>query len=162
MALDLDSFFDYPGTEHATPQPAAAPFLSTCSADEWEVIRAHTDSVRYDAGASVVAQGSLERTLVILLRGQLEVLETRGRREKRIALLDAGSVVGDHGFLDGEPSNATVRAVGEADVLRLPLARFEVLAAKDPQLGLYILFDLGRLVSHRLRAAEEVQRRTGR
>ncbi len=156
--MSFDSYFDYPGTERPAAAPGAAPFLGTCSADEWAVITAHTDTVRYDPGATVIAEGVLDRTLHIVVRGQLEVLATgRTRRSRRVALLEPGAVVGEHGFLDGEAANATVRATTEAEVLRLPLQRFEVLAAKDPHLGLYLLFDLGRVVSLRLRAAEAQQ-----
>src|SRR5690606_6649806 len=130
------------GDPTAAPTPAESAFLATCSAEEWQLIGSHTDTVRYDPGATVIAAGSVDRTLVILVRGTLEVElpDRSGRRRGRTGhrpmvaeRLDPGAVVGELSFLDGEPASATVRAVGEAEVLRLPLRRFEVLAAKDPQ-----------------------------
>jgi CRP-like cAMP-binding protein len=151
--VELEGYFNYPEVK---ADPSDAPFLATCSQDEWATIRAHADTLRYAAGSTVIAPGSLERALVILVTGQLEVVRTHAgrRRDQRLALCEAGSVVGELAFLDGKPASALVRAVGEVEVLRLPLPRFEVLAAKDPQLALYVLFDLGRLVASRFRTAQ--------
>lgn len=159
--MEMTGFFDYPGGSDGSggsgdDADEDQPFLSNCSTDEWDLIAAHADRLRFEDGDVVIDQGSVERALVVVVSGQLEVLRDagRGRRKRRVSLLGVGAVVGELAFLDGRPASALVRSVGQASILRLTLARFEVLAAKDPQLGLYVLFDLGRVVSTRLRGAQ--------
>src|SRR4051812_18124046 len=151
--MELDGYFDYPRTSE---EPSEVPFLSTCSQDEWAMIRSHADTLRFADGATLISPGSVDRALVVLISGQLEVVRTHAgrRRDQRLAQHEPGSVVGELAFLDGKPASALVRAVGEVQVLRLPLAKFEVLAAKDPQLALYMLFDLGRVLASKFRTAQ--------
>jgi len=70
---------------------------------------------------------------------------------RRLTTVDAGSVIGEQAFLDGRPRSATIRAVTDCELLRLSFEAFEVLAAREPDLARSILFDLGRILSIRLR-----------
>jgi CRP/FNR family transcriptional regulator, cyclic AMP receptor protein len=53
-------------------------------------------------------------------------------------------VLGEVAFLDGGPRSATLFAITDGELLRLRLESFEVLSARDPELGRAILFDLAR------------------
>ncbi len=57
-------------------------------------------------------------------------------------------------FIDGGPRSARVRALTDAQLLRLSFEAFEVLAAKDGALGRSILLDLARVLAYRLRRTE--------
>ncbi|HET9024195.1 MAG TPA: hypothetical protein VFN64_06450, partial [Burkholderiaceae bacterium] len=54
-------------------------------------------------------------------------------------------------FVDGGPRSSTLRAVTDGELRRLSYESFEVLAAREPELARAILFDLGRIISQRLR-----------
>ncbi len=54
-----------------------------------------------------------------------------------------------------------MRAVTDAQVLRLSLVEFEALAAKDPALGRYLLFDLARLLAERVMDLRGLLRQQG-
>jgi CRP-like cAMP-binding protein len=93
--------------------------------------------------------------LYLVLEGQLEVLADHGRRRRRrIASVGAGSAIGELSFFDGGARSALVR--GDArGAPELSPAEFDALAASSPDLARPLLFDLGRILAHRLRAAQQ-------
>jgi CRP-like cAMP-binding protein len=92
----------------------------------------------------------------------LEVLAEHGRRRtSRIALVGAGSVIGELAFFDGGPRSALVRAVTPAVLAELSPADFNALAAANPGLARRLLFDLGRILAQRLRAAQQAAQVAG-
>ena len=50
---------------------------------------------------------------------------------------------------------------GIGELLRLRMESYETLAARDPELGRAIVFDLARIVTARLRRASDVIARSG-
>ena len=69
---------------------------------------------------------------------------------QRVAELGPGAIVGELGFLLGEPATATVRATTEAEVMVIPHNRFEQVLANAPTLLRSITTELAR----RLRATD--------
>lgn len=152
--MDVSGLFNYP-TADETPRLADEPFLADCSEAEWEQIHAYGETLTMPAGAVVIAEGSRVRALLIVLSGRVEV-ELTGRRggRRRVVDLGTGSLLGELGFLDGDPASARVRAREASTFLRLTLEGFDRLAALNPTLGLYLLFDVGRVLAGRLRTFE--------
>jgi CRP/FNR family transcriptional regulator, cyclic AMP receptor protein len=150
----VTSFFDYPGD---LPNELGATFLASATDDDWAEIRAHGEVRRHRAGETVIAGGQADRSLYVVLSGRLEAVMAQGRRrQRRVTVMDTGTVVGEVGFLDGLPRSATVRALDDVELLRLPFGAFEALAAKNPALGRAILLDLGRILAMRLRTVESL------
>jgi CRP/FNR family transcriptional regulator, cyclic AMP receptor protein len=148
------SFFDYP---NAPPASSGAPelLLADASDAEWATLLRHTRQRRFGQGDEVIRAGALEQSLYLVLEGQLEVLAEHGRRRyRRIALVGAGSVIGELSFFDGGARSALVRALTPAVLAELSSAEFESLAAVDAALAMRLLFDLGRILAGRLRAAQ--------
>jgi CRP/FNR family cyclic AMP-dependent transcriptional regulator len=152
--LDLSRYFDY--EQQSGPRAAEASgkavFLARASRADWERLAACCSVRRFRAGEAVVREGDRAQTLFIVARGSLEV--RRGAR--RLALIPAGSVVGEQAFFDGEPRSADVVAVSDGELLELGAQDLERLAARDPQLVRAVLFDLGRILSQRLRTATDL------
>jgi CRP-like cAMP-binding protein len=63
---------------------------------------------RLDAGSVLIREGVPVDTLYIVLEGRLTVIQ--GPRERDIATLEAGEMVGEMSFIDARPPSATVRA----------------------------------------------------
>jgi CRP-like cAMP-binding protein len=99
-----------------------------------------------------VREGERAQSLYIVARGALEVR----RGAKRIARVPEGSVFGEQAFFDGEPRSASVVATSDGELLELGADALEQLAARDPQLARAVLFELGRILSQRLRAATDL------
>lgn len=149
------SFFAYPDAEQqdGAEQP---PFLARATEAEWAALRGHCEHLTISAGQLVIPQGADDRALYIVVSGTLEVTAPRRLRggERRLTLIEPGTVIGELGFFDGLPRSANVRATSEAVLLRLGYESFEALAAKEPALGRRILLDMGRVLATRLRRVE--------
>jgi CRP-like cAMP-binding protein len=149
------SFFDYPNEQ---PAPAAHVdlLLADATEDEWATLLGHTRYRRFAPGDTVVTAGAWEQSLYLVLEGQLEVLADNGRRKyRKIASVGAGSVIGELSFFDGGARSALVRATAPAVLAELTPADFDTLAAANPVLARRLLFDLGRILAQRLRAAQQ-------
>jgi len=149
------SFFDYPNEPPASSGTSQL-LLADASDEEWATLLHHTRYRRFGPGDVVVTAGALDQSLYLVLEGQLEVLAEHGRRRsRRIALVDAGSVIGELSFFDGGARSALVRAVTPALAAELSPAEFGSLAAADPALARRLLFDLGRILAQRLGLAQQ-------
>lgn len=148
--MQFSSFFEYP--EQAASQLEELVFLPDWSDDDWDKLLAYTETRRFTASEVLISIGEPDRSLFLVAEGSLEVLIPGARgRMRRIATIDAGSVVGEQAFLDANPRSATVVATTDGELLRLSIEAFEVFAAQEPELARAILFDLGRILSVRLR-----------
>lgn len=149
------SFFDYPN-EPPAPAGDADLLLADASDEEWATLLEHTRYRRFSPGDAIVTAGERDQSLYLVLEGQLEVLADRGRRgHRRIASVGAGSVIGELSFFDGGGRSALVRAVTAAVLAELSPTEFDGLAAANPGLARRLLFDLGRILAHRLRTAQQ-------
>lgn len=139
----MDAFFDYPG---GAADDAPAAFLAGASEGDRLLLRDHMQVRRFPAGSTVLAPGDTDRALLLLVEGSL-----RTRAGRRTVTLPPGAVVGELAFLAGSPAAAEVSAGTDVQVLRLGLADFEALAAKEPAFGRYLLLDLARVLAERVR-----------
>jgi CRP-like cAMP-binding protein len=127
-------------------------FLPDRSERDWEKLLAHTDARRFRPGDKVIQAGEIDRSLYIVTEGTLAMLlPQKGGGEKEFKTIEAPSVIGELCFVDGGPRSSTLRAVTDGELRRLSFESFEVLAAREPELARAILFDLGRIISQRLR-----------
>lgn len=152
------SFFDYPDGS-GDERPADKAFLADASDEDWDAIRAHAELLHVAPGHAVIAEGIADRSLYIVVEGQLEATVPHGRRgrQRRVSTIEPGTVLGEVGFFDGQPRSASVLAVTDAKLLRLAYDDFEALSAKEPALGRRILLDMGRALALRLRDVEALQ-----
>ena len=150
----MTGFFAYP-EPHPTGVRANerehSPFLHDCDRRSWAALRRHSHIEGIAAGRPVIRRGDTERSLVVLLDGELVVPGRRDRWEP--ARYEPGEVLGELTFFDGRPQPETVVAARDSHVLRIRQENFDVLAAHEPALARQLLMDLGRAMATRLRAA---------
>lgn len=146
------SFFDYPN--EASASPGAVSLLADATDEEWATVLGHARYRRFSPGDAVVTAGARDQSLYLVLEGELEVLAPHRRGHRRIASIAAGSVIGELSFFDGGVRSALVRAVTQALLAELSRAEFDALAVANPALARRLLFDLGRILAQRLRAAQ--------
>ncbi len=135
-------------------------FLAGRSQSEWAKVLACTETRRFSRGETIISIGETDRTLYLLTEGTLGV-RLHEDQQKTFKAIDAPSVVGEVAFIDGGPRSATLFAITDGELERLRMESFEVLAAREPELGRAILLDLARIVTQRLRLASDVIARTG-
>ena len=75
----------------------------------------------------------------------------RSTGEVMLALVNAGSVVGEGAFFSRLPRSATVTAAAPSRLWRLTPARFSELANRQPSVALELTLALGLIMSRRLR-----------
>jgi CRP/FNR family transcriptional regulator, cyclic AMP receptor protein len=147
------SFFDYPGEQSPAEPPAR--LLAEATDEEWAEVLKHAHYRQFRPGETVVTDGAREQSLYLVIEGELEVLVPRRRGHRRIATISDGSVIGELSFFDGAPRSALVRALTPALLAELSPSEFDALADANPSLARQLLFDLGRILAQRLRAAHD-------
>ena len=79
--------------------------------------------------------GAMVDGCYLLERGALKVsMEDLTGRESWLAILGAGDTVGELGVIDHQPRSATVSALTDCTLWRLPIRDFEAIAGRDAQL----------------------------
>jgi CRP-like cAMP-binding protein len=153
--MDVSAFFNYAGEDKAAanrnPFLADMTFLPQVSAADWQKLLAVCHQVEFVEQEWVVQEGDKQRSLYVVLKGKFEVVAKN--TQTAFAVIEEGSIFGEQAFFDGEPRSAGVRALVPSTLFELPYENFSILAARDPNLGRAILFDLGRILSIRLRQA---------
>jgi CRP/FNR family cyclic AMP-dependent transcriptional regulator len=136
---------------------AETSFLAGSHDEDWERIERYCVRRRFRAGEAIVRQGEIDRSLVIVLSGSLElVVSDRRGRKRAVTVIDAPSVVGEISFFDAGPRSGTLRALAPGELLQLSFFDFEALAAASPSLARVILLDAGRIVAVRLRRTTQL------
>lgn len=148
--MDSNPFFNYPGQE---PADEGMIFLENCVEEDWAELLSYMQSWQFHAGDILIEKGDTDRACYFIDSGNLEVLIPVPYSSKlhQLTVLSAGSVLGEQGFLDGQPRSATIRATTDGMLFRLSRDSFDSLAVKNPQLAITVLADLGRIISLRLR-----------
>lgn len=117
---------------------------------DWSKLLLYTESRRYTAGELLLRAGEADRTLYIVVGGELEVL-VPGNPPQVVATVPQGSLLGEQAFTDGRPRSAHVRARTDGEMVGLSPEYFEAFALGYPDLALTFLLDLARILSLKLR-----------
>ena len=123
------------------------------SFEQWSTIAPYLTRHEIRAGDLLVKQGDADRTMYFLAQGSLQVFVTGGAPgTNRIAILRAGSVVGEPGLFGDSPRMANVEAMTACTVWALRGPRLEELAQRLPALALELLRAAGSVMAVRMRA----------
>ena len=101
------------------------PLFESFSQKDLEKVAKAGDEVSMPAGSLIVDQGQMGREAFVVLDGSVTVK----RNGKKVATLDAGSIVGELSLLDHGPRTAT--AICETDCTLLVLSQRTFLAVVD-------------------------------
>jgi CRP/FNR family transcriptional regulator, cyclic AMP receptor protein len=127
------------------------PLFSMLTNDQAQQVADSVVKRRFRRGEIVVEQGRKSNSLFILLNGRARVLTADARgREVILAVLEAGSYVGEMSLIDNEAHSATVRAEIQTDMLVLGRMEFSKCLPDSSELAYGIL----RGLVSRLRAAD--------
>ena len=128
-------------------------FRPRLSVDQWRLIAPYLTRHEIRAGDLLIKQGDADRTMYLLEQGSLQIFVTGGPPgSNRIAILRAGSVVGEPGLFGDSPRMANVEAMTPCTVWALRGPRLEELAQRQPALVLELLRTAGGVMATRMRA----------
>jgi CRP/FNR family cyclic AMP-dependent transcriptional regulator len=121
--------------------------------EDWKRLFGFTSIRSVMAGDALIRHGEPNKTLYFVLHGQLEVIihSGDGLSMGRLALVGAGSVLGELAFFDGGPRSAGAWAVDDCEVAAMTPDQFIAFEQSSPGLARELLFALGRILAIRLR-----------
>jgi len=100
----------------------------------------------------IIRQGDTGDCMFVVQGGRVEVLQNSHKSgEQHLAYLDAGDFFGEMAVFEKELRSATVRAAGEARVLRIDKKALLTRIREDPLLAVNLL----KTMSHRIRILNE-------
>jgi len=102
----------------------------------------------YSDGEAIVRQGAVGDCMYVVQSGRVEVVQGTDTGEQHLAFLDAGDFFGEMAVFEKETRSATVRAYGEARVLKVDKKTLLRRIKEDPLLAVNLL----QTMSHRIRS----------
>jgi len=121
--------------------------------EDWKQLFQSTSIRRVLTGDALIRHGAHDRTLYFVLDGKLEVIvhSGDGLSMGRVAVVGAGSVLGELAFFDGGPRSAGAWAVDDCEIAAMNPDQYAGFEQSSPVLARELLFALGRILATRLR-----------
>jgi CRP/FNR family transcriptional regulator len=101
----------------------------------------------YRDSEDIITQGESGKSMYVIQSGKVEVLQQTDHGEQHLAFLGAGDFFGEMSLFEKEVRSATVRAVGEARILKIDKRTLLRRIKEDPLLAVNLL----QAMSHRIR-----------
>ncbi len=125
---------------------------------EAQSLAAQMASRTVNDGEMLVREGGPERTLFVLVAGQLAVSNVRGGNEQVAYVMNKGECAGARSFVDAMPRRVTLRAIGPTTVYTLEPDRFETLIDSHPRIVYKVMRAMFRIThANLLRMNQEAQ-----
>ena len=120
------------------------------STQQWEMLASYMQPFALQQGQSLIEQGVADQTLYFIEIGTLSVhyLDEKGRI--RMAMVAAGSVVGEGAFFSHQPRSASVQAANACKLWCLTALRFKELANRNSPIALELTLALGAVLAKRM------------
>lgn len=110
----------------------------------------------YPNGAVIVREGDPGDCMYVVQAGQVEVIHEESGHHRRLGVISEGGFFGEMAIFEAETRSATVRALGDARVLKIDKRMLLRRIKEDPLLALNLL----KTLSARLREARREQGQT--
>jgi len=125
-------------------------FAPSLSAQQWDMLATYLQPLDLAAGQILIDQGSQDRSIYFIESGALSVHLIGSGGKMQLAILNAGSVVGEGAFFSHLPRSANVIATGAGRLWRLTPIRFSEMANRQPALALELTLALGAVIAKRM------------
>jgi CRP-like cAMP-binding protein len=120
---------------------------------EHERLMAAMEARDASPGDVVLRKGDSSASLLLVEDGELEVFDESMGQDVSLARVGAGGVVGEVGFVDGQPRTHHVRALSSCRLRSLSRERLLDLVKDDPTLFAKLVIGLAELLAARFRQA---------
>jgi CRP-like cAMP-binding protein len=109
------------------------------------------------AGCQLIGEGEPAHSVFVVCEGALEIRKrgTTGA-DFRVAVLQAGDCVGEMALIDIQPRSATVSTLTPARIFRLGLSEIGKLHRTNNEAYTFLVMNIAREISRRLRRADQV------
>ena len=128
----------------------SSPLLAGLSDESLDKLVKLSREISISAGKILIEEGGAGDSAYVILDGELEVSKRSGERDIILSTRRTGDLIGEMALLTHAPRMATVRALQDSRLLRIPADAFEQCLRSSPDATLAIL----RTVTARLRNTE--------
>ena len=132
----------------------ATPLFADLPAEHLERLAAGATPMQLHAGEPLITEGDLADDIFVVVAGELEVTKRSGNAEIPLARVGPGAIQGELAALERGRRTASVRAITDAEVLRIPYGAVLDLLSASPEAAVGII----RTVIGRLRGMEATLR----
>jgi len=132
------------------------PIFGALRDDALECLLEGAATVAHQAGTYFFREGDEAQCLYVIEHGSVEVLKRWDGRQWALHQLGAGDCFGEMALMDFCPRSASVRAVEDCRAIEIAAAALHRLAERDLEQFALIQMNMGRELSRRLRAADEL------
>ena len=117
---------------------------------QWEMLASYMQPFALQPGQSLIERGAADQTLYFIESGTLSVHYQDDKDRIRMAMVAAGSVVGEGAFFSHQPRSASVQATNACKLWCLTSLRFKELANRHSPIALELTLALGAVLAKRL------------
>lgn len=117
---------------------------------QWRSLADYLQPVSLQQGQVLIEQGVKDRTVYFVETGSLTVHYEDGKDRIRIAMVGAGSLLGEGAFFSHLPRSATVNAGSVCRLWCLTPLRFRELATRFPDLALELTVAMSAVLARRM------------
>lgn len=117
---------------------------------QWLTLGDYVQSMGLEGGQVLIEQGVKERTVYFVESGSLTVHYEDHRERVRMAIVGAGSVLGEGAFFSHLPRSATVNASVPCRLWCLTPLRFRELGTRHPEIALDLSMAMSAVLARRL------------
>jgi len=117
---------------------------------EWDVLSGYLQPFVLARDQVLIEQGATDRTVYLIESGTLSVHSVDEEGRMSLAMIGAGSVVGEWAFFSSMARKSDAVAAGACKLWRLSLTRFMDLANRQPAMALRISLALGTVMAKRV------------
>ncbi len=107
--------------------------------------------VHVSGGATVFRQGDPGGSMYVIRAGRVRVLKEAHGRQRMVTTLGPGDFFGEMAVMTGKPRSATVEALEDAELLRVPADKLQEMVVDSGEVGI-------RLVRHLAERLDEANR----
>jgi len=119
-------------------------------APSWYIVADYLHPCQFERGHVLISQGGQDRKLYFLESGNLKVDVKTDAGFMQLAILGAGTVVGEGSFFSHLSRNASVVAYSDCRVWELSPSDFDALSKKFPGVALSLAMALGAILATRM------------
>lgn len=135
------------------PRVREEELVAYLDAQEHQRLLAAAEIAVVGPGEPILRKGSPSRSLLLIDEGEVDIVEESMGEDVVLATLGPGCVVGEVGFVDGEPRTHDVRARTACRLRRLTRDRLLELVKDDPTLFAKLTIGLAEILARRFRSA---------
>lgn len=117
---------------------------------QWRILAEYLQPVSLKQGQVLIEQGVKDRTVYFVEAGSLTVHYEDPRERIRIAMVGAGSLLGEGAFFSHLPRSATVSAGTDCRLWCLTPLRFRELSTRHPDVALDLTVGMSAVLARRL------------